>query len=119
VTLAADHTIAAQRATSRTDQEIIMAIGSAVERGSLFYVFGERGMTLFSKARGSGPNAGLLGFTGSTVTARYGSVIYTYDEKRLTLYAKAALWMMWAALPLGAALEPDTSRRGDGHHDPS
>jgi hypothetical protein len=39
---------------------------------------------------GSGPNDGLLGFTGSTVTARYGSVIYTYDEKGMTLYAKAA-----------------------------
>ena len=36
--------------------------------------------TLFSKARGSGPKDGLLGFTGSTVTARYGSIIYTYDE---------------------------------------
>jgi hypothetical protein len=32
----------------------------------------------------------LLGFSGSTVTARYGSVIYTYDEKGMTLYAKAA-----------------------------
>jgi hypothetical protein len=39
---------------------------------------------------GSGPNDGLLGFTESTVTARYGSVIYTYDEKGMTLYAKAA-----------------------------
>ena len=54
-----------------------MAIGSAIERGSMIVVFDERGMTLFSKARGSGPKDGLLGFSGSTVTARYGSVIFT------------------------------------------
>jgi hypothetical protein len=65
-------------------------IGSAIERGSLIYVYDERGMTLFSKARGSGANDGLMGFTGSTVTARYGSIIYTYDEKGMTLYSKAA-----------------------------
>jgi hypothetical protein len=39
---------------------------------------------------GAEPKDGLLGFSGSTVTARYGSVIYTYDEKGMTLYAKAA-----------------------------
>ena len=59
-------------------------IGSAIERGSLICAFDEHGMTLFSKAKGSGPNDGLLGFSGSTVTARYGSVIYTYDEKGLS-----------------------------------
>jgi hypothetical protein len=53
-------------------------------------VYDELGRTLFSKARGSGPKDGLLGFTGSTVTARFGSVIYTYDEKGQTIYAKAA-----------------------------
>ena len=67
-----------------------MAIGSAIERGSFIFVYDERGTTLFSKAKGSGPKDGLLGFTGSTVTARYGSIIYTYDEKGMTLYAKAA-----------------------------
>jgi hypothetical protein len=67
-----------------------MAIGSAIERGSMIVVFDQHGNTLFSKARGSGPKDGLLGFSGSTVTARYGSVIYTYDEKGMTLYAKAA-----------------------------
>ena len=65
-------------------------IGSALERGSLIVVFDQRGMTLFSKVRGSGPSDGLLGFTGSTVTARYGSIIYTYDENGMTIYAKAA-----------------------------
>jgi hypothetical protein len=53
-------------------------------------VFDQHGRTLFSKAKASGPNDGLLGFTGSTVTARFGSIIYTYDEKGMTLYAKSA-----------------------------
>jgi hypothetical protein len=65
-------------------------IGSALERGSLIYVYDEHGRTLFSKAKGSGPDDGLLGFTGSTVTARFGSIIYTYGEDGQTLYAKAA-----------------------------
>ena len=67
-----------------------MAIGSAIERGSMIVVFDEHGMSLFSKSKGSGPNDGLLGFSGSTVTARFGSIIYTHDEKGMTLYAKAA-----------------------------
>jgi hypothetical protein len=67
-----------------------MAIGSAIERGSLICVYDEQGSTLFQKARGSGATDGLLGFTGSTVTARYGSIIYTYDEHGMTIYAKAA-----------------------------
>ena len=65
-------------------------IGSALERGSLIVVYDEKGMSLFSKAKGSGPQDGLLGFTGSTVTVRFGSVIYTFDAKGTTIYAKAA-----------------------------
>jgi hypothetical protein len=67
-----------------------MAIGSAVERGPLIYVFDEHGMTLFAKARGSAHTDGLLGFTDATVTIRRGSIIYTYDDKGITLYAKSA-----------------------------
>ena len=67
-----------------------MAIGSAIERGSFIFVFDEHGRTLFSKARGSGPEDGLLGFTSSTVTVRFGSVIHTYDEHGMTIYSKAA-----------------------------
>ena len=67
-----------------------MAIGSAIERGSLIQVFNEHGRTLFSKARGSGPKDGLLGFTTSTVTARSGSIVYTCDEHGMTIYSKAA-----------------------------
>ena len=65
-------------------------IGSALERGSLIVVYDETGMSLFSKSKGSGPHDGLLGFTGSTVTVRFGSVIYTYGEHGQTVYAKAA-----------------------------
>jgi hypothetical protein len=46
--------------------------------------------TLFSKARGNGPDDGLMGFTGSTATVRFGSTIYTYGEDGMTVYAKAA-----------------------------
>jgi hypothetical protein len=53
-------------------------------------VYDERGTTLFQKAKGSGAKDGLLGFTGSTVTVRFGSIIYPYDEKGMTIYAKAA-----------------------------
>jgi hypothetical protein len=65
-------------------------IGSALERGSLIVVYDEKGMSLFSKAKGSGPQDGLLGFTGSTVTVRFGSVIYTYGANGQTVYAKSA-----------------------------
>ena len=45
-------------------------------------MFYERGTTLFQKVRGSRPKDGLLGFTGSTVTVRFGSIIYTYGRAR-------------------------------------
>jgi len=64
-------------------------IGSALERGSLIVVYDEKGMSLFSKSKGSGPQDGLLGFTGSTVTVRFGSLIHTYGEHGQTVYSKA------------------------------
>jgi hypothetical protein len=67
-----------------------MAIGSAIERGSLICVYDTHGQTLFAKVKGSGPMDGLVGFTGSTVTVRFGTVISTYDEKGQTVYAKSA-----------------------------
>ena len=67
-----------------------MAISSAIERGALIYAYDERGTTLFAKNKGNGPNDGLIGFTGSTMTARYGSVITTFDEHGMTIYSKAA-----------------------------
>ena len=67
-----------------------MMIGSAIERESAIFVYDERGHILYSKALGNGPDDGLLGFTGSTVTVRFGSVIYTYGLRGETLYAKTA-----------------------------
>jgi hypothetical protein len=59
-----------------------VAIGSAIERGSLIQVFDERGRTLFQKAKGSGSKDGLLGFIASTVTVRFGSIIYNLRRAR-------------------------------------
>ena len=67
-----------------------MAIGSAIERGSFICVYDERGLRCSRRPGGSGPKDGLLGFTGSTVTVRFGSIIYTYGERGETVYAKAA-----------------------------
>jgi hypothetical protein len=65
-------------------------IGSAIERGALILVFDEDGRTLFSKAKGSGPDDGLLSFTSSSITVRFGPVIYTYDEDGYRLNAESA-----------------------------
>jgi hypothetical protein len=67
-----------------------MAIGSAIERGSVILVYNEHGHVLFSKPRGSGSQDGLLGFTGSTVTVQAGSNIFTYGEYGQILYGKPA-----------------------------
>ena len=67
-----------------------MAIGSALTRGSFIFVYDENGHVLFSKSKGSSPTDGLLGYTNTTVTARYGSFLYTYDEHGTTIYSKSA-----------------------------
>ena len=54
-----------------------MAIGSAVHRGSLIYVYDKRGRRLTSLLAGQGPKDGLQGYTSSTVSVRRGSLIYT------------------------------------------
>ena len=58
-----------------------MAIGSAVQRGQLVYVYDEKGRRLTSLLAGTGPKDGLQGYTSSTVNVRRGSLIYTYDER--------------------------------------
>jgi hypothetical protein len=63
-----------ERLTGRTMKRMILCVAALLP----------------SPPQGSGPNDGLLGFSGSTVTVRFGSIIYTYDEKGKTLYAKAA-----------------------------
>ena len=67
-----------------------MAIGSAIERGSVIVVCDELGQMLFTKASGSGPHDGLVGFTNSTVTVRTGLSITTYDKFGQILYTKGA-----------------------------
>lgn len=56
-----------------------MAIGNAVQRGSLVYVYDEKGRQIAAISAGSGPNDGLTGYTSSTVNVRRGSLIYSYD----------------------------------------
>lgn len=58
-----------------------MAIGSAVQRGSYVYVYDERGRQLAMVPAGTGPQDGLQGYTGTTVSVRRGSYVYTHDEK--------------------------------------
>ena len=53
-------------------------------------MYDEDGRALFAKNKGSGPEDGLLGFSGSSVTVRFGSIVYTYGEDGMTLYAKSA-----------------------------
>jgi hypothetical protein len=52
-----------------------MAIGSAVQKGSLVYVYDEKGRQIGSHS------GSLHGYTGSTVSVKRGSLIYTYNEK--------------------------------------
>jgi hypothetical protein len=58
-----------------------MAIGSAVQRGSLIYVYDEKGHRLTSLLAGGGPKEGLQGYTSSTVSVRRGSLVHTYDVR--------------------------------------
>jgi hypothetical protein len=50
-----------------------MAIGSAVQRGSLIHVYDEKGRRLTSLLAGAGPKDGLQGYTSSTVSVQRGS----------------------------------------------
>jgi hypothetical protein len=58
-----------------------MAIGNAVQRGTVVYIYDEKGHQTGSVSAGSGKDDGLKGYTSSTVNVRRGTVIYTYDEK--------------------------------------
>lgn len=57
-----------------------MAIGSAIQRGNLVYVYNERGRTLVTIQSDN-----LLGFTPSTVVVRRGNFVYTHDETGRTV----------------------------------
>jgi hypothetical protein len=69
-----------------------MAIANVVQRGWSIYVYDEYHNILFFSDAGSGPNDGLKGYTGSSVSIRRGSFIYVYDERgRLTSSTDAAI----------------------------
>jgi hypothetical protein len=58
-----------------------MAIGNAVQRGRLVYVYDENNHQIFTQSAGSGPDDGLKGYTSTRVNIKRGSLIYSYDEK--------------------------------------
>lgn len=68
--------------------DFFMAIGSAIERGRMVYVYDEKGRQLCSKALGT--DGGLMGYTGSSFSVKRGRMIYIYDEKGHQLSSKPA-----------------------------
>lgn len=58
-----------------------MAIATAVQRGLSVTVYDEKGQQLFSMPAGTGPNDGLKGYTGKSVSIQINRTIRTYDEK--------------------------------------
>lgn len=58
-----------------------MAIGNAVQRGSLVYAYDEHNRLIFTRSSGNGPHDGLKGYTSRTLNIRIGSMIYTYDAR--------------------------------------
>lgn len=58
-----------------------MAIGHAVQRGTLIYVYDQDGRQITSiSAPGRWSNDGLKGYTSSTIHIQKGTLIYSYDE---------------------------------------
>lgn len=68
-----------------------MAIGNAVQRGNLVYIYDEKGRQISAVSAGnSAKGDGLTGYTGSTVNVRRGNLIYTYNEKGRQISATSA-----------------------------
>ena len=57
-----------------------MAIGNAVQRGTVVYIYNEDNKLTGSVPAGNGPNDGLKGYTPSRVNVQRGSLIYSYNE---------------------------------------
>ena len=68
-----------------------MVIGSAVERGSVIYVYNDKGRVLFSKPKGPQRGDGLKGYTGTTLNIQRGDVIYPTTRRgiRYSLFRPA------------------------------
>jgi hypothetical protein len=58
-----------------------MAIGSVTLRGNVALVYDELGRQLSTIPVGFGANDGLLGYTGSSMSLRFGAMILTYDAQ--------------------------------------
>jgi hypothetical protein len=59
-----------------------MAIGSAVQRESLVYVYDEKGRRLTSLLAGKGPKEGLQGYTSGAISVRRGVDLYLRRKGR-------------------------------------
>ena len=57
-----------------------MAIGNAVQRGTLVYIYNDNNNLIGSVPAGNGPNDGLKGYTPSRVNVQRGSLVYSYNE---------------------------------------
>ena len=57
-----------------------MAIGNAVQRGTVVYIYNEDNKLNGSVPTGIGPNDGLKGYTPSRVNVQRGSLVYSYNE---------------------------------------
>ena len=53
-----------------------MAISTAIQKGSLVYVYDEKNHLLWTSS------GELHGYTGSSVSIKKGNIIYVYDEKQ-------------------------------------
>lgn len=56
-----------------------MAITTVVQRGYHVYVYDEKSRQTAIIPAGNGPNEGLMGYTGSSVSIRRGAFVYIYD----------------------------------------
>jgi len=67
-------------------------IGNATQKGSMVYVYDEKGRLLFTKPAGlsSRPNDGLHGYTSNTLSIRIGPNIHIYNDKGILIRSISA-----------------------------
>ena len=66
---------------SSYSNDLAMAIGSAIQKGTSVSIFDENGKPLAIIHCGNGPEDGLVGYTSTTITLRRGSTLQICDEK--------------------------------------
>jgi hypothetical protein len=68
-----------------------MTIGNAIQKGSVVYVYDEKGRQIASIPAGNAAKGdGLTGYTSTTVNVKKGSLIYTYNEKGRQISSSSA-----------------------------